>query len=41
VLYEIAPLVQASHSGERERAVFLELAALAAVPEERARLLLG
>lgn len=41
VLYEIAPLVQASHRGDRERAVFLELAELAAVPEERALELLG
>ena len=40
VLYEIAPLVQASHSGERERAVFHELASLAAVPPERAKELL-
>lgn len=40
VLYEIAPLVQASHSGERERAVFFELASLAAVPDDRARELL-
>ena len=40
VLYEIAPLVQASHSGERERAVFYELASLAAVPAERAKELL-
>jgi hypothetical protein len=40
VLYEIAPLVQASHSGERERAAFFELASLAAVPPERARDLL-
>lgn len=41
VLYEIAPLVQASHSGDRERAVFLELADRAAVPRERAGELLG
>jgi len=41
VLYEIAPLVQASHSGARERAVFLELAALAAVSEQRAEQLLN
>lgn len=40
VLYEIAPLVQASHSGDRERAVFFELASRAAVSEERARQLL-
>jgi hypothetical protein len=40
VLYEIAPLVQASHSGDREREVFLELAALAAVSPDRARELL-
>jgi hypothetical protein len=40
VLYEIAPLVQASHSGERERAVFFELASLAAVPQHRAQQLL-
>ena len=40
VLYEIAPLVQASHRGERERAVFFELAELAAVPRERAEALL-
>ncbi len=36
VLYEIAPLVQASHSGAREQAVFFELADLAAIPRERA-----
>jgi hypothetical protein len=41
VLHEIAPLVQASHSGERERAAFFELASLAAVPSERARQLLS
>lgn len=41
VLYEIAPLVQASHSGERERGVFYELATMAAVPRERADELLG
>lgn len=41
VLYEIAPLVQASHSGERERAAFYELASLAAVPPERAKQLLA
>ena len=40
VLYEIAPLVQASHQGTRERAVFFELAKLAAVTEERAQQLL-
>ena len=41
VLYEIAPLVQASHSGDRERAVFFELASLAAVPDDRAQQLLN
>jgi hypothetical protein len=41
VLHEIAPLVQASHSGERERAAFFELASLAAVPNDRARQLLA
>ena len=40
VLYDIAPLVQASHSGDREREVFLELASLAAVPPDRAQQLL-
>jgi hypothetical protein len=40
VLYEVAPLVQASDRGERERAVFHELAQLAAVSAERARELL-
>jgi uncharacterized tellurite resistance protein B-like protein len=40
VLYEIAPLVLASHSGEREREAFFELASLAAVPRERASALL-
>jgi hypothetical protein len=41
VLHEIAPLVQASHSGERERAAFFELASLAAVPSDRAQQLLA
>jgi hypothetical protein len=41
VLYEIAPLVQASHSGERERAAFYELASLAAVPQDRVRQILA
>jgi DnaJ-domain-containing protein 1 len=36
VLYEIAPLVLASERGEREKAVFFELAELAAVPRDRA-----
>jgi len=36
VLYEIVPLVQASHQGVREREVFHDLAKLAAVPRERA-----
>jgi hypothetical protein len=40
VLYEVAPLVQASDRGDRERAVFYELAELAAVPADRARELL-
>ncbi|KIG16504.1 hypothetical protein DB30_04417 [Enhygromyxa salina] len=40
VLYEVAPLVQASDRGDRERAVFHELAELAAVPADRARELL-
>lgn len=40
VLYEIAPLVQASHSGEREREAFYELAELAAVTRDRATELL-
>ncbi len=39
-LYEIAPLVQTNHSGDRARAVFFELASLAAVPEDRAQRLL-
>jgi hypothetical protein len=41
VLYEIAPLVQASHSGERERDVFLRLAEMAALPRESALSLLA
>lgn len=42
VLYQLAPLVQASHRGERERGAFFELAMQAAIPRERAeRLLLG
>ena len=40
VLYEIAPLVQASHSGAREREVFFELAELAAMTREQAGRLL-
>lgn len=40
VLYEIAPLVQASHSGAREREVFFQLAEQAAVTRERAEQLL-
>lgn len=40
VLYEVAPLVQASDRGDRERVVFYELAELAAVPADRARELL-
>jgi tellurite resistance protein len=41
VLQEIAPLVQASARGDREREVFLTLAERAAVPRERAEALLG
>ncbi|PRP97656.1 Tellurite resistance protein TerB [Enhygromyxa salina] len=41
VLYEVAPLVQASERGDREREVFFELAELAAVSPERARELLA
>ncbi|NVB42395.1 hypothetical protein G6O69_31520 [Pseudenhygromyxa sp. WMMC2535] len=40
VLRDIAPLVSASHSGARERALFFELAELAAIPAERAAALL-
>ena len=41
VLYELAPLVQASHRGERERAAFMKLAELAAIGPERAEQLLS
>lgn len=41
VLHEIAGLVDASSDGQRERAVFLELASLAAIPRDRAERMLG
>ncbi len=40
VLFELAPLVNASARGERERKAYLELAGLAAVPRDRAEKLL-
>ena len=40
VLYDVAPLVHASHRGDRERQVFLELADKAAVARDRAEALL-
>lgn len=40
VLYDIAPFVSASHRGDREREVYFELAAKAAVSRDRAEAML-
>jgi uncharacterized tellurite resistance protein B-like protein len=41
VLYDIAPIVNASHRGEQEREAFLKLADAAAIPRDRAEALLS
>lgn len=41
ILFDIAPLVLASHQGDRERNVFFELAEKAAIPRHEAEKILG
>ena len=41
VFYEIAPLVKASHRGDKERQVYFELAASVSLPSEKAESILA